>query len=360
MNLIECVKEFGKIGFEIEPFSEVDSLIFSTLSYLDFSKVLKGEGFSKRFFELNKDSELLIKGAVHPKKERELLKAVANAPRYQKVKAGYFREVSDESLPVRFAACAFYLPNGEIYLAFRGTDLSLIAWKEDFDLLFLNTIPSQREGLKYLFDLSKAEKGNFYLGGHSKGGNVALYSAVFAGDKIRSRILKVFDHDGPGFHESIKKESGYLEIKSRVFKTVPHDSLVGMLMQHISEFTIVKSRSTLFGQHNPFEWEEKSLFAFSTLKSLASISKRAEIALKGWIYSMSQRERKRFVQVLFEVIFSTGAKTTDELFSHKLRNFLKMRRAYRKLSKKDRALIKEMGKILLRIWFRALKKGEKA
>lgn len=346
MDLIGCVKKYKNTTFEELPVTEVDSLVFSALSYLNFTGVFNGTGFCVSVRDLWKDRARLTKDTIHPRALCRLLAALEGSLRYQGVKAGYFSEKNDETLPERFAAVAFLLPCGQIYCAFRGTDVTLDAWREDLNMLYLPVIPSQRDAAAYLSNLIERESGTYFVGGHSKGGNLAVFAAAALSSKAQARVLTVFDHDGPGFYAGFFKTEGYRGIFPKIQKSVPRDSIVGMLLKHMMRFEVVKSKKRRFGQHNLFEWEIESLSKFRTLPSLARVSKRTEQRLCGFLSQTTQKERKMFVRALFFVIGASGAKTVAELKKRKFRAFFKMRRAYLSLSEQERRLVKLGGKLL--------------
>lgn len=359
MNIIEYVKKYGGRTFGEAPLTEVDSLILSELSYLNYRGLVPGHGFGTALGELKGASKEMSEDAVHPREGRLLLEAACGSVRFSSLRVGYFREVNDDRLPERFAAVSFLFEDGSIYVAFRGTDVTIAAWHEDFDLLFLNAIPSQREAKKYLSDVMRAEEGAFFVGGHSKGGNLAVYAAATVSAKMQARVLTVFDHDGPGFGEAFFESPGYLAIKERVLKTVPHDSLVGMLLMHTDRYRVVKSRKKLLGQHNPFAWEVDETGDFRTLAALSPISRRAEAALRGWIMGMDLKSRKLFVTALFKVIGATGAQKVADLSKRRLRNYLAILKAYRALPERERLLVKRGGGVFLRIWLRVVRSTAK-
>lgn len=344
MEIIECVKKYGDTTYREFPMTEVDSLVFSALSYLNFTGVVGYSPFCKTLQELKGDSARLVQDTVHPRALGELLKVVTASLRYRDVKVGYFFEKNDETLPERFAAVSFLLPSGRIYCAFRGTDATLDAWHEDLNMLYLPVIPSQRDAAEYFERLMQEERGEIFVGGHSKGGNLAVFAAAMT--DARERLLTVYDHDGPGFRDGFFKTEGYRAVLSRIEKTVPRDSIVGMLLWHMMKFKIVKSKKRRFGQHNLFEWEIKNLSTFETLPSLAPVSRRMEKKIKGFICGMTMEERRMFVRALFEVIDASGAKTVQELKRRKARAFFRMRRAYLRLTDKERMLVKTGGKLL--------------
>lgn len=354
MNLLRCVKTYGD-GFQSVPLSEVDSLVFSALAYLDWKSVAFGEGFSLPLSALAGRGEALARGSIHPKKLSLLLEEAARSARYSVVQVGYFREIISTRLPMRFAAVSFRLPGGEVYSAFRGTDATIAAWHEDFDLLFLRAIPSQIEAARYLSFVMERERGPFYAGGHSKGGNLAVYAAANGTKAEQSRLISVFDHDGPGFCERFFKEEGYLGICARVQKSVPHDTLIGVLFTHTLCYEIVKSRKRLLGQHNPFMWDILSLTAFYTLPARAKISVRAEEAILKFISGMDDSDRIKFVSGLFSLLEASGVETVFDLKKGRLGLYRRMYRAYRSLPERERLLVKRGGALFFKIAFRVVR-----
>ncbi len=356
MDLLGVIRKCGDLTFGEIPFSEVDSLVFSALSYLDFTGVVSGAGFSLPLSALSGRGGCLARDSAHPKQLGLLLEECAASGRYSAVRVGYFRELVNDRLPMRFAAVSFLLPDGRIYAAFRGTDVYLAAWHEDLDLLFECEIPSQIEAARYLCEVMEREPGEFFVGGHSKGGNLAVFAAAALPERSQARLETIYDHDGPGFHESFFEQAGYLRICGRVEKSVPHDSLIGMLLSHTKKFKIVKSRKRLLGQHNAFSWDMADLSSFKTLPSTARISRKAEAALARFVSGMSVSDRKKFVSALFTVIGAGGAKKIFDLKKRRLRLYLKMYRAYRALPERERQLVKRGGKLLLKIVFRVIRK----
>ena len=357
MNIIQYVQKYGNRTFAERPLNEVDSLIFSELSYLNFTGIVRYAPPKQTLGELCTLSDKLIFDTLLPESNKKLLGAIAESPRFQNVSVGYFHEHNDEKREIRFAAVTF-LWEGGAYVAFRGTDVTLLGWKEDFNMAFRESIPSQDMALDYLLDIAGKESCPLYAGGHSKGGNLVLYAAVHAPEEVQKRLLSVFNHDGPGFRESIFDTPEYLRIAERVQKTVPHDSLIGILLFH-DRYKVVESRSVLIGQHNPFAWGVESENAFRELPETTKNSKHTDIALRDWIAAMNDADRRLFVNALFKIIEGSGAKKVPEFkqgFFKKLRG---MKKAYKALPEKERRMIGTGGKKLLKTWFRALRKHQK-
>ncbi len=356
MNIVGYVQKYGDKSFAEEPLNEVDSLVFSELSYLNFTGIVRYAPPKHTLGELARTAaEELIADTLLPKGNRRLLEAILGSKRFGGVQVGYFHEHNDAEREIRFAAVTFLWEEGA-YVALRGTDVTLLGWKEDFNMAFRASIPSQELAADYLADIAEKTPLPLWVGGHSKGGNLALYAAVGAPAPLQDRLVAVYNHDGPGFRESIFESEGYLRIADRVHKTVPHDSLIGILLFHSEERKVVLSRSVLIGQHNPFAWEVKDGTGFTELPETSRNSRHADVALRDWIAEMSDADRRLFVNALFAVIMGSGAATVPEFktgFWKKLRG---MRRAYKALPERERAMIGKGGKQLLRIWFRSLRK----
>lgn len=360
MNIVGYVRKYGGDTFARRPPTEVDSLILSELVYLNFTGLVGGLrrracgptlGYLAEHYEDRLISETLL-----PESNRELLRAVRRSERYRDVTVNFFSEVNDEAKEVRFAAATFFLRKDLNYVAFRGTDITLLGWKEDFNMAFRRRIPSQRLAARYLESAAKASpRARLCVGGHSKGGNLALFAAVHAPAEVRARTDAVYDHDGPGFFERIFEKPEFREISARFFKTVPQDSFIGILLHHTDEYKVVKSRSFSLGQHNPFAWKVESATAFAELPATTERSRRADRTLYFWVESMDSATRKKFVEALFAVFGGSGAERVTDFKRDILAKIRGMRRAYRALDAESRRLIRSGGKKLIRIWIRMIR-----
>ena len=154
----------------------------------------------------------------------------------------------------QFSAVTFRLPNGICYVAYRGTDETIVGWKEDFNLAFSEPVEGQLLSVDYLNRAAESIAGSFYVGGHSKGGNFAAYACMNCEGKVRGRIMGIYDHDGPGLRPEVKALGAYDEIADRIHKTIPHSSLVGMLLYTDGVYRVVESRTIGLAQHNPYTW----------------------------------------------------------------------------------------------------------
>lgn len=295
--------------FRQRPLDDVDSLIFSQLCYMHIGLAAPALGDDRRpeaIKELFK-TELfsgILDEVRDPESNRKLLTALCASPRYRDVKMAYFVDSIDRESEKQFCAVTFFLPTGEIYIAFRGTDATIVGWKEDFNMIFEETVPSQRSAFAYLENVASLTRQPIYIGGHSKGGNLALYSAVMAPEYIRKRIICVYNHDGPGLAQSVLNTGNYARIKDRIKTTLPQMSLIGIIFNN-GEYRTVKSDRLGIMQHDPFSWEIKDgSFVYGDKVSESSDMVARSVAQMA--ADLSAEEKRIFVDTVFDIIYSTG------------------------------------------------------
>lgn len=352
MNIIRYVKK-NKASFDEIPFDEADSLVLCQLSYLCFTRTFAGKP-AKTLQQLAEMPDI-TKDTLLPESNVKLLKAVGTSPRFSKIKLGLFRERNSVKRETRFAAVTFQIGRDLHYVAYRGTDITLIGWKEDFNMATLDAIPSQKLAANYLDTVAAAVNGDLILGGHSKGGNLAVYAGFFADEQTKKRIVAIYDHDGPGFREDIFDDTRYVQIASRIRKTVPHDSIIGMLLNVSEHYEVVESRAVSIMQHNPFAWEIGENCRFKKLPETTRNSVTTNMAMTNWIAGMDDATKKKFVTAMFAVILGSGAQTVPELLSRPLSKIKKMKKAFETLDEESKKLLSGNGKELITLWFASFK-----
>ncbi|MBQ2059030.1 MAG: DUF2974 domain-containing protein [Firmicutes bacterium] len=316
-NILEYMKRYGSRSFSEEPFTEGDDLALVLVSYLDFSG-LAGirpvplgelyEAYSKRrhvFTALSIDA-------------RPVLKAMAGSERYRGVLVSDYSEEGgaprdgESAGDTQFAALCFHLPTGERYACFRGTDSSLAGWREDFSFAFMDETGGQRAAAEYLRHLMLRYPGPFMTGGHSKGGNLAVYAAASLPEPLRARISAVWSNDGPGFRESVLKQPGFQDIKGRVRLFIPESSFVGLIMAGDWPRTVIKSSGMLMFQHIPDKWHVGRDGRFVRAEGLSFFSRWCGDALERWLAAMDDEERRLFVEAVFSALESSGLRDLNE------------------------------------------------
>jgi len=355
-DTISYLYEYGNQTFSERPFSEVDSLILCQLSYLKFQNLVPGIADDRpavffRFMKRRKQFDTIFTKDWFEENFRELYDAVYRSRRFQSLKVNYYVDIKDEEREMQFSAVTFFLDPGIMYIAYRGTDETILGWKEDFNMAFLSPIPAQEEALHYLQQAAAMEKKEeepaIMLGGHSKGGNAAIYAAMECEPEIRSHITQVYCFDGPGFRDDIYKKTGYLEIKDRIIKLVPEASIIGMILQTRKNYQVVKSRGRGALQHDTFAWVVKD-GVFQCEKEILKTSIYGNAALNNWISSLSRKELQAFVDTLFTIINASSAHTVMELTEDRYKSMLVMLATYKNQDKNTRKFMRQVIGLLFR------------
>ena len=305
--------------FSTEPFNAVDSLILSEFSYIRLDNIAPALSWWKapvKICDFAK-AELfhsILKNARDWEQSRRFVYALAASPRFRNIRVHYYVNHTDPILEKQFSACTFFLEDKSAYIAYRGTDSTYVGWKEDFNMAYMSSVPAQVEGVKYLNTVARwiPKSIRLRVGGHSKGGNLAVYSAVKCDVAVQKRIVSVFNHDGPGFKDNIFSSDAFIRLKDRIFTTIPEDAVVGMLLQHHEDYQVIKSSAHGIMQHDPFTWIiEQNDFSYSKkLKYSASLRSRI---ISEWLDSLSDEKRKMFVDELFRILESTETESFHEL-----------------------------------------------
>lgn len=305
-----------KDDFKVKEFNCVDSLVLSQLAYLHFENIVLNsldQNSKISFQEIfeNQKYETIFKDVRDANSNRELFAAVSKSPRFRNIELTYYINEINTKIDKQFSAIT-YLMDGTIYIAYRGTDSSFAGWKEDLNMTYLYPIPAQEDGLKYMEEVADGIPGNIIVGGHSKGGNIALYASMKCQNSIQERIIKVYNHDGPGFKNEINNWIEYLRIKGKVNMTIPQSSFVGMLMNNPDDYSIVKSNRIGIMQHDPFSWIVlKDDFMYCPKSSLNAvyISK----TLNEWVKSVEYEDKALFIETLYQIVCSSEALNFSEL-----------------------------------------------
>lgn len=345
-NLFDYLKWRGDLSFTENKFNEVDNLVLSIISYMDFSGIvpedISSEGITlndaeKRLQKQRRDKQKL--GLILPPKICDFVKDASTSERYGKIRLLGYTDKTDETLGLQFSAITFLLPDKTLFISYRGTDDSLVGWKENFNMSFTFPVPAQKNAVEYLLKVAGARRGRIRLGGHSKGGNLAIWASVNAGARIQKRIIAAYNNDGPGFVERITELREYLNIEDRLFTFVPESSVIGMLLEHSEDYVIIKSSQATLWQHDPFSWVIEGA-GFTKAKKLSGFSRHIDKTLTEWLSSLPHKERQHITGVIFDVLGSTGAKTLSDVNAGMLKNLGTMIKSLNNVDKptKDRLL----------------------
>ncbi len=348
----------GDITFSELPLNEVDSLILSLISYIEFSDILPTSHHRtlqllsavKKYLAAHK-GEGLYMGAIVPADTITLLAKAAKTHRFGTLKLGGYSSIIDNDTELQFSAVTFHLGNGSIYVGFRGTDDTLVGWKENLNMSFMTPVPAQIEAAKYLESVAESTDADIYVGGHSKGGNLAVYAATKVSTTVQNRIKAVYNNDGPGFSSDFIKGADYMRIRDRIRTFVPQSSVVGLLLEHGSPYEIVKSTETGLFQHDAFSWELLG-GKFIYLNDLTPESLKIDQTVKGLLSEMDMTQRETFVNAIYETLIATNATTLTDISTDKL----KLIKAWNTLDDQSKTIITKTVKTILRENFKPLKK----
>lgn len=324
MELMDYIEWRNDVSFRAAPFNEIDNVLLSYLAYADFGELLHEpkrhvsiETCLKRFCEKHdlanvRDSKHFIERAPL------LLEEMVRGARFRGTKVAHFREVFDKEKVQQFAALVFLLPDGTKYVSFRGTDSSITGWKEDFLMSITAETEGAKEAVSYLNDVAASVDGDFILGGHSKGGNFAMYAAAFCEDAVKGRIRKVYNNDGPGFREEIVRSAAYRELLPKITNIVPQTSIIGRLLSNEAAHTVVKSAAAGIFQHDVTTWEvTKDKFVRAEPDAFSDF---VEKSLGTWLETMDDEARKSLVETVFSMIEMTEAETFAEFGENLFKN----------------------------------------
>ena len=293
---------------------------------LDFTGIVPSEGersiqeaaqgyFDKFGEEDVRRGVLLAPGAV------TMLKKMLKAQRFQELKLRDYVYHVDPAAEKQFSAMTIVLPDETRFIAFRGTDDNIVAWKEDFNMGSLDAVPAQTDAASYLMRAAWRFEGKMRVGGHSKGGNLAVYAAMHNPEELQERIIEVYNNDGPGFRESVRDLPEYQRIAARIHTLVPQYSLVGVLLSHDGDFEIVESTETGISAHNGYTWEVLGT-SFVRCQDFSFRTRVFNDAVHGWADGLDLQQRQELTDAVFGALEATGAKTLTDLTEQKVRKAL--------------------------------------
>ena len=307
------------------PFCEVDNLILTQLSFVDLVGIADGDHLRHSVTLREAAAHYLANPAAHadrlgvliPNEVSTLLEAAAASVRFGNMRLLRFENTIDETLQTQFAALCIVVGDGSFYVSFRGTDDTLVGWKENFNMGFMDSVPAQLLAARYTEAAARAIRGKIRIGGHSKGGNLSLYAASHLPRRLQKRVIAVYNNDGPGFGKSITETEGFAAIAPRVLTVVPQSSVVGLLLEHGKVDKIVKSTGDGVWQHDPYTWEVLGDH-FVLADALTPESLRLEKTLKAWVADMTVEQRRDMVEAVYRVFTANNAKTLTDIASDKL------------------------------------------
>lgn len=315
-NIFDYLTWRGDLTFTQDPPNAVDALIFSTLTYVGYGETAERlpetaaslRECAEEFFTLENPE-----GRVRSRKDMELLRCAAATVRFGHCGLCLYRSLLLPEQETQFAAMTFLLDDGSMFLAYRGTDNSLVGWKEDFNMTFQQTIPAQRLAQEYIREAALAHTAPMRVAGHSKGGNLAVFAAARCSPTVRKRILSVYNNDGPGFTKYMIGDPGYDAIVPRIQTYIPQSSVIGMLLEHEEPFIVIRSKNVGLMQHDPYSWEVEGAH-FLPVQEVTESSQFLDATIKNWFAGMTNRERNQLVEVLYGLLTTGEVENAVDIF----------------------------------------------
>lgn len=354
-NILDYLKKYKDVSFKDFSFNEVDGLILCELTYLKYDNFIPSILEEKEAVSLNdyleneENIDNLCIETIDKRKNKKLLKLIKDSKRFEGLKMNYFYNKFLSNELQQFCAMCFIFDDF-IFVGYRGTDTTLIGWKEDFYMALMDAIPSQITAKNYLNKVAELETKPLFLGGHSKGGNLALFSAMHCDRKIIKRIGVIFNYDGPGFNKDIYDMPEYIEVEKLLVKLTCEQAMVGLLMYHTEEMFFVKAKGFSIFQHDPFNWKVCLDGSFKLVKNPVLMSRVLEKTVRDLLESTSIIERKRFIDLIFVILMDNPNSTIMDFRDKPLKSLRGVKARFKALSPKRKLFLKLMIKRYNKIW----------
>ncbi|MBR0295579.1 MAG: DUF2974 domain-containing protein [Bacilli bacterium] len=352
MNINSYIRKFGQKSFEELSFNDIDALILAELSYIDIDTLFE-EGQTEiciNDIDIKNAKKSTFSSSVDALYNKTMLKNMINSVRYKDlVIKDVIRKYSIKDIN-QFYALNVVFPNGDCYLSYRGTDITLIGWKEDFLITYQKTMLSQIQALEYADEVLCKSDCRFYLGGHSKGGNLAFYTALNLGKKYEDRLILAYSFDGPGFRDGITDFVSYEKVIDKMIKYRTYNDVIGAFFNNMTRYKVVHSTGLLFGGHDPFFWQingTKGQFMYA--KDISAPSKKYSARFMAWLNSLSYDDRALTTDAFFEMIKEN--ETVYDLLKNFGKNVAFRKKSLSRYSENERTRLKIIIKTLLKYLF---------
>ena len=334
-NMFDYLAWRGDLTLAQDPFNEVDSLVLCQLCYLALGDVVPAPGkgrpvtvaaAARRFAELHADEAQggAPGGLVSPLTPLVLAR-MAEGERFRHAQLSRYEEHLDEQAGEQFAALCVRLDDRSAYVAFRGTDDTFAGWREDFSMSF-GVVGSQARALAYLEETRRHVRGPLRVGGHSKGGNLAVYAVATAGRATRRRVRDVWVHDGPGFVEGLVAPGELAAIEERTHRYVPEFCVVGQIFEQPGPCTVVASATSAVMQHSAVNWQVMGN-RFVRAAGVDERARRFGETFEAVVRDKDATFRRRLTDALFAAL-AQGGSTLGELAAGAPASYLRVARAY--------------------------------
>lgn len=323
-NMVDYLEWRGDLSFRTSGFNEVDNLLLAQLAYVDFGDIVPGEDAdtditlkdaSESFWSVYDEDEILARVSM-TKSAPFLMRKMAETKRFRNLRLSrYVNDISNEEQS-QFSVVCVALPDQSIYVAFSGTDNTIIGWRENFNMGYLSETPGQIKAVAYLNRVAETTTKKLRIGGHSKGGNLSVYAAVKCNPGIQERIMAVYSNDGPGFKREMVESAEYQRMIPKIKTILPESSVVGMLLEHEEDYEVVRSSESGVQQHDAMSWEVLGT-SFVYVEHIAAHSILWDETMKAWLSQLNDEERKEIVATIFNIIDEADIHTIDDFYRSK-------------------------------------------
>lgn len=352
-NMVDYLEWRGDLSFRTSGFNEVDNLLLAQLVYVDFEGIVSGlesdtdislKEASEIFWREHDEEEILARVSM-TKSAPFLMRKMAQTKRFCNIRLSrYVNDISDEEQSQFSVVCAA-LPDHSIYVAFSGTDETIVGWRENFNMGYLAETPGQIKAVNYLNRIAEETAEKIRIGGHSKGGNLSVYAAVKCKTQIQERIIAVYSNDGPGFKREMVESEAYQRMLPKIKTILPESSIVGMLLEHQEDYEVVKSSQSGIQQHDAMSWEVLGT-SFVYVEHVAAQSILLDETMKAWLYQLGVEEREAIVETIFSMLEEADIRTVDDFYGSKWKKVQELMKAKSRLPEETQRLFSKAMKLL--------------
>ncbi len=352
-NLMTYLRWRQDIPMSVSPLNEVDNLNLSQLAYgmwfdcipSTFDEVVSLHDAAEMFFDRGYDEIMLKEGYFSCAQYVPMLRIMKDSVRYKDFGLCAYRWIHDNDQQEQFGAVTVLLNARQACVSFCGTDSTLVGWKEDFNMSFMTVVPSQTRAADYLVEaMIHLPDHEYILTGHSKGGNLAVFAAVYLPEEKQKQIKRIYNNDGPGFSKEIVESEYYRRIQDRIMTFVPQSSIIGMIMEHEEDYTVVSSSQRSILQHDPFTWKV-NVNDFVEVQKVNTSSRILDKAMKEWLKSLSVEQKSAFVDGVYKCFTDTGLTSAKQFGFGSMFNVL---RNYMTSDDENKRVIADGLRVLLR------------
>lgn len=354
-NMMDYLDWRGDLPFSQAPFNDVDNLLLSELAYVDFTGIVPGmdargeaiflKDASRIFWEGHTDEEFedrlsMTKPAVF------VMRRMARTRRFENICLSAYVKDIDAQEQSQFSAVCASLDDGSLFVSYSGTDGTMVGWRENFNMAYLEHTPGQEKAVRYLEKAVRGTQKNVRVGGHSKGGNLAIYASVHCGEDVRGKIAQIYSNDGPGFGETTLQAPSYQKLLPLIRRIMPQQAIVGLLLEQGADYRVVRSTAGGARQHDMRTWEVLG----GEMVFEEEVSDRSQVldeTLKSWISAMELPQRKRFIDTLFTMLERAKVKDVEDFYHLKWKTVAEILRSQRELTDEDRDVLSNTFKLLL-------------